>query len=219
MDTPFNELCRRLYQFPPNTNDINPVSNMFQNNGMFIVEGQMWTSVLQYFYYQKFIFDDNHRKLALENHDVKFLIKTFYGKLIPERHELWFGFRKAVIKRAMYAKFEQNITLYYMLMNLSDSAINSITDDITIDDTVYTFELQTNILLLEIKEYFAKNGHPLVDTRSGEYKPSVIGLMKKFKDLDISKNVQSDQTHQTQQTDNGRKKQSKGVKYNSSNSQ
>jgi predicted NAD-dependent protein-ADP-ribosyltransferase YbiA (DUF1768 family) len=180
MDTPFNELCKRLYRFPPNTGQVNPISNMYSNEGLFIVEGKMWTSVIQYLYFKKFMFDDEHANIVMNTHDVKVLLKNFGGDLIPQKQKLWVIMRDSVLKRAIYAKFEQNIQLYNILINLSDSAINSITDDLLIDGQLYSFETDTARLLLEVKEYFINNGHPLIDTKSGEYKSKIKDVMKKY---------------------------------------
>jgi predicted NAD-dependent protein-ADP-ribosyltransferase YbiA (DUF1768 family) len=177
--TPFDQLCKRLYRFPP-TNK-NPVSNTFCDvDGQFIVEGQMWTSVIQYMLYKKYMYDPNIMKQILAIHDVGQLIATFGGE-VPCQSE-WLLFRDSVLKRAIYAKFEQNIKLYYMLVNLSDSAISSIPDDVSYNNKNYKIEIDMARLLIEVRDYFKKNGHPLVDTRSGEYRPKVKEIMKKYAD-------------------------------------
>lgn len=198
--TPFDELCKRIFQFPPTANDmnLNPISNLFLDmTGLFIIDGQMWTSVLQYFYYQKFIFDHNEKNNVLKTHDIKELIKKFSKPLPSFKTRIWSSYRAAVLKRAMYAKFEQNIKMFYMLMNIPMSAIVSISDEIVVesnmnpldaetfgtDSTKETlkFEMDSIRYLTEIREYFKTNGHPLVDTKSGEYKPRVLESIRRYK--------------------------------------
>lgn len=177
--TPFDELCQRIYIFPQTT--LNPIANIYvDSDGLFIVEGQMWSSIIQYLYYKKFMFDNNAMENILSIHDVGELVHKFGGNLPPSRQSLWVVMRDSVLKRAIYAKFEQNIKLYFMLINLSESALMNIPDDVVFKDQTIKLETDTTWLLIEVKEYFKKYGHPLVDTRFGEYRPKIKELMKKY---------------------------------------
>lgn len=178
-NTPFDELCSRLYQFPPNASasNLNPLSNLYFNDGLFIVEGKIWSSVLQYLYYYKFLYDVEMTNTIVSTNNTKQLMIDCDVGMPSFKKMIWDGFRVAVLKRAMYAKFEQNIQLYIMLMNMTDSALNSIVD--TIDNMA--FELNTVQFLFEIRNYFKENGHPLVDTQSGEYRPRIREIIKKYK--------------------------------------
>lgn len=174
--TPFVELCKRIYRIPPT--DMHPLSSFYSDDGLFIVEGRIWTSVIQYYYYKKFMYDEEMMSKILQIHDIKQLI-LLCGRDSAKQSQ-WILFRESILKRAIYAKVEQNIKIYIMLMNLSDSALSSIVDEIDHGTLKIKFELNTPKILMEVKIYMEKYGHPLVDTKSGEYRPKVRDMISKY---------------------------------------
>lgn len=174
--TPFAELCKRIYLVPPT--DMHPLSSFYSDDGLFIVEGRIWSSIVQYYYYKKFMYDEEISTKIVETHDIKKLV-SLYGRDSIKQSQ-WILFRESVLKRAMYAKIEQNIKLYIMLMNMPDSALNSISDEIEYGNLKLKFELETSKILLDVKSYMKKYGHPLIDNKSGEYRPKVKEMISKY---------------------------------------
>ena len=124
------------------------------------------------------MYDEEMSNKIMEIHDIKQLMLLCGHD--SSKQSQWVLFRESVIKRATYAKIEQNIKLYAMLMNMSDSSIISIGDIIEHENSQLIFELETAKILLDIKTYMKKYGHPLVDTKSGEYRPRIKDMISKY---------------------------------------
>lgn len=189
MSLKFEDIYKNLYRFPSNVNEINinPLSSFFFDiDGLFIVDGIVWTSIVQYYFAQKFIYIPDIVENIKNTHDTKELMRLYSIEKLPHsKQNTWNRLRSAIFKRGIYAKFEQNIKLYMMLMNIPLSALNSVTDDI--DELV--FEIETKRVLYEIRDHFAKHGHPLIDKKFGDLKPQIKDTFKKYHSSVLSSSV------------------------------
>ena len=151
-----------------------PLSNLYcRESGLFILDGQVWSSTIQYYYAQMFSYDQNLYKEIRQMHD-PFLIIAQFGKILTrDRKQAWQDVRTPIIKKAMYAKIEQNIQFFMELKDLPESAIDSIVDPV--------FEMRTNVLLFKIRKYYARKQHPLVDLPDGDLKPRIKKALNAYR--------------------------------------
>ena len=184
----------KLYKFPPfaNQTNANPLSNLFYTTDLFCIDGVWWTSVVQYYLAQKYIFDKEVYDLIIkENDTTKLLNMCRFKNLNNKKQRKWDTIKFSILKRGMYSKIEQNIQYFRMLMKLPDSAIESISDSVIVsvdhDDDVISmvnlsFEMEdlSKKTLFQIRDYYNKNGHPLLKNKQGDLKPNIVRIFNSY---------------------------------------
>lgn len=151
-----------IYRLTPEQVSMTCLSNEhISSEGQFYLDGQFWESALHCYYYTKF---PDSPSLTVE--EIK-------AKLKHEKSKLWNSIKIPIMRRILFSKFEQNIQYFKVLMDLCDSAINSI-------DEVYD-GISVKEILFYIREYYIKNGHPLIAPKNSKMSQTVAQKYKDWK--------------------------------------
>lgn len=155
-------------------------NSYYRSSGLFYLHGVWWKSVIHYFYAQKFRGDAQIQDVIQLYDDPKDLIVKLSKRSLPySKNVIWSKIKYAIIKRAMYTKFEQNIELYKLLTEAHDQ-LDKINDNVTDQSSVVWFEIAPNTILKQIQNYYSYKGHPMIDTPKGNWKPHIQKLVDEY---------------------------------------
>jgi len=167
--------AQQPYQIPQpqNPEHENHLSNFYvRESGLFVLDGQIWSSVIQYYYANKLAFDAGLVERVKKIHDPKKIIETFGHRCPKSKITQWYRISNPILKRGMYAKIEQNIEFFLELMNTPDQEICRINDT--------SFDQNTSIFLFKIRKFYQDKKHPLDQFKKGDLKPHVAKMFESY---------------------------------------
>jgi predicted NAD-dependent protein-ADP-ribosyltransferase YbiA (DUF1768 family) len=150
------------------------LSNFYvRESGLFVLDGQIWSSVVQYYYANKLAFDNVLVERIKKMHDPKKIIELFGNQCPRNKISQWYRISNPILKRGMYAKIEQNIEFFLELMNTPDQKICRIEDN--------PFEQDTSKFLFKIRKFYKDKKHPLDEFKKGDLKPHIARMFEGYR--------------------------------------
>lgn len=148
-------------------------------DGLFMLDGIWYSSIIQYFYATKYIYNEELVKLIKETHDpMKIINLCSKIDIGAERRRVWYKLWRPILRRGMYQKVEFNPRIFRILTECNMTLIESVYEDNFMDHQ----DLKDD--LVRIREFYIKNGHPMQNNKSADLSPRVSVMFKNYLRVD-----------------------------------
>lgn len=152
------------------------LSNFYvSEDGLFILDGVWYSSVIQYFFSTKYAYNQEFVKLIKTTHDPMKIIEMCSTKDIGhDRRRIWSKIWRPILRRGMYQKIEFNPRIFRILTECHMTLVESVHEDIFIEHK----DIKSD--LIKIREFYIEKGHPLQKNKSADLSPRVSSILKEY---------------------------------------
>lgn len=96
---------------------------------LFYIDGVWYSSVVQYYYANKFRYNVSEVDIIMSIHDAHKLVSKYKKiRLTDAKYQEWKTFNLSILMRGMYSKFEQNVHILKELLECPESRLDQIKD-------------------------------------------------------------------------------------------